>query len=98
MFSTPEIHTLFRFEVDASHSYNVVLSRHHVISINGLNCITLGHGVTGHPVLSHPFFGTRAVVASLRRLPMTEGGRIHAKHGFVRDGSGLVCDIARAPQ
>ena len=98
MFSTPEIHTLLRFEVDACNRYNVVLSHNHVITINGLNCITLGHGVTGHPVLSHPFFGTQAVVASLMRLPVAEGGRIHVKHGFVRDASGLVCDLAYAPQ
>jgi hypothetical protein len=77
--------------------YNVVLSRQHVITINGLHCITLGHGVVDHPVLSHPFFGTQAVISSLRRLPITEAGRIHAKYGFLRDASGLVCDYACAP-
>jgi len=78
--------------------YNVVLSHQHVITINGLRCITLAHGNTSHPVLSHPFFGTQAVITSLRRLPMTEGGRIHVQHGFVRDGSGLVCGFAETPE
>ena len=78
--------------------YNVVLSHHHIITINGLNCITLGHGIAHHPVLSHPFFGTQSVIDALRRLPSTEGGHIHAMHGFVRNDDGLVCDFADAPQ
>jgi hypothetical protein len=77
--------------------YNVVLSRQHVITINGLHCITLGHGINHHPVLSHPFFGTQAVIQALRRLPVAEDGRIHAEFGFVRDESGLVCDFAHFP-
>jgi hypothetical protein len=75
--------------------YNVVLSQHHVITINGLHCITLGHGIIGHPVLSHPFFGTKAVIHALSHLPVADDGRIHAEFGFVRDDSGLVCDFAR---
>lgn len=39
--------------------YNVVLSTGHVIVINGLQFITLGHGVDDHPVLAHAFFGTQ---------------------------------------
>jgi hypothetical protein len=39
--------------------YNVVLSTGHVIVINGLRFITLGHGIDSHPVLAHAFFGTQ---------------------------------------
>ena len=39
--------------------YNVVLSEGHVIVINGLHFITLGHGIDSHPVLAHAFFGTQ---------------------------------------
>ena len=39
--------------------YNVVLSAGHVIVINGLQFITLGHGNDSHPVLAHAFFGTQ---------------------------------------
>ena len=39
--------------------YNVVLSSGHVIVINGLQFITLGHGNDSHPVLAHAFFGTQ---------------------------------------
>ncbi len=39
--------------------YNVVLSTDHMIVINGLRFITLGHGIDNHPVLTHAFFGTQ---------------------------------------
>ena len=39
--------------------YNLVLSSGHVISMNGLEFITLGHGNDSHPVLAHAFFGTQ---------------------------------------
>ena len=41
--------------------YNVVLSSGHVVCINGLPFITLGHGNTTDPVLAHAFFGTQVL-------------------------------------
>ena len=41
--------------------YNVVLSSGHVVCINGLPFITLGHGSTD-PVLAHAFFGTQVLL------------------------------------
>jgi len=45
--------------------YNIILSSCHVISINGIEFITLGHGIDGHPVLAHAFFGTQVCVACI---------------------------------
>jgi hypothetical protein len=39
--------------------FNVVLSSGHVLVINDLEFITLGHGIVSHPVLAHSFFGTQ---------------------------------------
>jgi len=53
--------------------YNLVLSSGHVVSINGCDFITLGHGIAGHPVLSHAFFGTQAVVRAVSARPSASG-------------------------
>jgi hypothetical protein len=45
--------------------YSVVLSTDHVIDINGLQFITLGHGIENHRVLSHAFFGTQVLCCEL---------------------------------
>ena len=49
--------------------YNLVLSSGHVITINGLKFITLGHGIDSHSVLAHAFFGTQV---SARLWPLCE--------------------------
>ena len=50
------------------HFYTVVLSRGHVITVNGVACITLGHGFQ-HPKLRHPRFGTERVIKDLQQDP-----------------------------
>ncbi len=40
--------------------YNLVLDSQHSLIVDGVSCITLGHGVLNHAVLSHAFFGTSA--------------------------------------
>ena len=45
--------------------YNCVLSRGHVIVINGAECATLAHGFTEEKV-RHPFWGSQRVVEHLR--------------------------------
>ena len=39
--------------------YNVVLSTRHIVVINDVEFITLGHGMVGNPVLEHALFGTQ---------------------------------------
>lgn len=48
--------------------YNLVLDRHHVVNVEGYDCVTLGHNFT-EPVVAHPFFGSEAVINDLRLLP-----------------------------
>jgi len=42
--------------------YNVVLDGGVSITVDGLECITLGHGITGDSVAEHAYFGSRAAV------------------------------------
>ena len=54
--------------------YNLVLDKVHVVSVEGFDCITLGHGFT-EPVAAHDFFGTQRVIDDLKKLPGWAEGR-----------------------
>lgn len=49
--------------------YNFVLSNDHIIVVNGIQCCTLGHGITGNDVINHEFFGTDKVINCLKNKP-----------------------------
>lgn len=42
--------------------YNFVLANGHIININGVDCVTLGHGFVGNFHIEHPFFGTHKLI------------------------------------
>jgi hypothetical protein len=55
--------------------YNFVLEREHVLSVSGVPCATLAHGISG-AVIGHPYWGTEAVVEELQRNPGWEAGLV----------------------
>ena len=71
--------------------YNLVLDSHHVVVINKLNVITLGHNKT-EGVLAHPYFGSQKVVDDLKGHPGWSSGHLVITNPKVeRDSNGLVC-------
>jgi hypothetical protein len=80
-------HAVFNFLLDG---------KANTVNIDGVECITLAHGVHDDPVASHPFWGTGAVVIALARLPGFRDGRVRLGPGsVVRDPvSGLACGLA----
>ena len=71
--------------------YNLVLDSHHVVTINTLNVITLGHNKT-EGVLAHPYFGSEKVLDDLKRHPGWSSGHLVIVDPKVeRDVNGLVC-------
>jgi hypothetical protein len=54
--------------------YNFVLDSGHIVSVEGFDCITLGHGFT-EPVAAHEFFGSQRVIDDLKKLPGWAEGR-----------------------
>lgn len=62
-------------EVDCDDFFDFVLDQGHIAMINGIECVTLGHGFKGE-VVEHAFLGTLAVVKDLE-----------SKRGF---GDGVV--------
>ena len=68
--------------------YNVVLDRCHVLLVDGVECVTLGHGLEGG-VVGHPYYGTSRVLRDLAVLPGWEDGFVRVA-GSMRDVAGHV--------
>lgn len=73
--------------------YNLVLERGHIVSIEGFDCITLGHGFT-EPVAAHPYFGSQLVINDLKKLAgWAEGRPTFTNLVAVKDaGTNLICE------
>jgi len=56
--------------------YDFVLDRGHLISVDGIHCITLGHGRTDFQVIAHPYYGTQKIIEDLKKLQGWEEGRV----------------------
>jgi len=79
--------------------FNFVLEGGHSMTINGVQCVTLGHGLEGR-VISHPYFGTDRVINDLKSMPGWNEGKIVLRADeaqvAVRDKtSGMVCGFVR---
>jgi len=53
--------------------YNFILDRCHILLVNGMECVTFGHGIQG-PVTWHPFYASREVVDVVSSLQGFEEG------------------------
>ena len=72
------------------------------MNINGIECITLGHGICDDPVASHPFFGSVKVIEDLQTKAsqaFTEGMVVlEGEKCLIKDiQSGLVTGLRYAP-
>jgi len=71
--------------------YNLVLSRVHIIEVEGTQCVTLAHGFREASV-RHDFFGTHAVIESMQRQPgFTEGRPVFLNHIAMKNEAGVIC-------
>jgi len=47
-----------------------VLDQSHVMIVNGMECISWGHGLIDDEIVSHPFFGTDEIIKTLKQKVM----------------------------
>lgn len=75
--------------------FNLVLTSGHVVEIEGLEYVTLGHGLTMNSVVAHPYFGTHCVVDDVKRMDVGDSGvAVFRRPVFIRDCSdGIVIGI-----
>jgi len=59
------------FECEAV--YNFVLESDHLMTVNGVECVTLGHGFR-EDVVRHEYYGTSAIIDDLKRMEGWENG------------------------
>eukprot|EP00811_Abedinium_folium_P002326 NODE_12131_length_1244_cov_3.585497.p1 GENE.NODE_12131_length_1244_cov_3.585497~~NODE_12131_length_1244_cov_3.585497.p1 ORF type:complete len:217 (-),score=62.77 NODE_12131_length_1244_cov_3.585497:237-887(-) len=71
--------------------YNFVLDRSHVLLVNGLECVTWGHGIEGE-LISHAYYGSNRIVEDLAAMPGWEAGVVTVG-GRLRDASGRVVGL-----
>eukprot|EP00746_Dinoflagellata_sp_MGD_P138916 gnl/MRDRNA2_/MRDRNA2_72470_c0_seq1.p1 gnl/MRDRNA2_/MRDRNA2_72470_c0~~gnl/MRDRNA2_/MRDRNA2_72470_c0_seq1.p1 ORF type:complete len:1023 (-),score=174.32 gnl/MRDRNA2_/MRDRNA2_72470_c0_seq1:198-3188(-) len=71
--------------------YNFVLDHCHTLLVDGIECVTWGHGISGD-VVGHPYFGSSRIISDLARLPGWEQGLLSVD-GFFRDGMAQVTGL-----
>lgn len=78
-------------DVDQALVCNLLLDRQHVVSVGGVECVTLAHGLEHNDVVKHPYYGTSRVVDDLKQLDGWHDGLVVLKEFRVaRDQNGFV--------
>jgi hypothetical protein len=75
--------------------YNLVLESGHIVEMHGYEVCTLGHGLIDNEVITHPYFGTAAVIEDLKTYSGWNYGFVMMDPLRLRRNSetGLVCRI-----
>ena len=82
--------------VECQEVYNFALDAGHIIIVNGIECVTLGHNFKG-AVIEHPYYGTNNVLDDLNALDIFNNGFIELlPNSIIRNNeTGLVAGICR---
>lgn len=73
--------------------YNFILDSGHVLNVNGVQCVTLGHNFIGE-VIGHPYFGSQKIVQDFMNTKGWDDGLITYNNAHViRDHFGIVSGI-----
>lgn len=87
-----ELEKVKEFECPAVYSF--LLDSGHTMMINDVECVALAHGFQG-PVVSHPYFGTEAVINDLIKCEGWDRGLVELDHNSIMrdEKNGLISKI-----
>ena len=80
-------------EIELDYIYNLILDSEHVIVINNVPIITLGHNITDNIVLNHDYYGTNKIIYDLKKFDTFESGLIIINNPQVTRVNNLVVNI-----
>jgi len=83
--------------LDCEAVYNFVLDDHHIMKVNGVECVTLGHGFQGNNVVKHEYFGTGEVVKDLQKVEGWKSGLVNLENDWIKrdENSGRIIKITQ---
>jgi hypothetical protein len=81
--------------VECDFIYSFVLDIGHIVLINGIECVTLGHSFNDNSVIKHSYFGSQRIIEDLKQLNGWSNGLIQLESGaMVRNhATGLIDSI-----
>lgn len=81
-------------DIHCDYMYNFVLDKNHIVNINNVSCVTLGHGFTDNAIITHDYFGTNKVINDLKKMKGYAEGLITLNPNCViRDENNIVVGI-----
>jgi len=63
-------------EYDCEYIYNYILDNSHIVIVNNILCVTLGHGLSDNEVVKHEYYGTEKVINDLIKMKGFDKGII----------------------
>lgn len=86
--------------IRCEYMYNFVLDKNHIVNINKVGCVTLGHGFTDNAVITHDYYGTDNVINDLKKIRDSNGNDVYEEglitlnsNCVIRDENNIVIGI-----
>ena len=76
----------FSTHVDIDYIYNIVLEMGHIVILNDISVVTLGHGFNNNDVVKHDYYGTDKVIEDLKKMPGWDAGLVNLDKPIVTRG------------
>ena len=69
-------------------AYTLLLDKYHIVIVNDVSCICLGHNFKTDSILNHPYFGTDNIINDLKKLDNWDNGKVTIESSkYTRDNT-----------